>query len=207
MATHSDPESCVLHREEYSEALTGDTDRPAIALRNQGIGMPTKLTISEGNMEHGDNRKSCSDPTRSKTLRMSGSDLHRSWEISSAPTQQDGLGEEGASQHIAIHADEKSDTPIVSKKLANETGVEELVERRGVAKGNTNETTAGQTQSWAPASKGIEGIREAAKRAAVSRQTPKAGALCGSSARRDLCGGREVTLVPTATILRVKNNC
>ena len=28
---------------------------------------------------------------------------------------------------------------------------------------------------------------------------PEVGALCGSSARRDLCGGRRVTGVPTAT--------
>jgi hypothetical protein len=35
---------------------------------------------------------------------------------------------------------------------------------------------------------------------AVSSQTPEAGALCGNSARRDLCGGQRVTTVPTATI-------
>jgi len=85
MANHSDPESCVAHREVFSEALTGDTSRPAIEPRNHGIGMPTTLLNSEGNMERGDNRKSCSDPARSKTLRMLGSDLHGSWEVSAAP--------------------------------------------------------------------------------------------------------------------------
>ena len=34
----------------------------------------------------------------------------------------------------------------------------------------------------------------------ASRHVPKAGAVCGSSARTDLCGGRQVTAVPTATI-------
>ena len=72
MANHSDPESCVAHREVWGEALTGDTGRPAIEPRNQEIGMPTELTISEGNTEHGGNRKSCSDPARSKTLSMPG---------------------------------------------------------------------------------------------------------------------------------------
>ena len=33
----------------------------------------------------------------------------------------------------------------------------------------------------------------------ASRHAPKAGAVCGSSARTDLCGGRQVTAVPTAT--------
>ncbi|AVT88473.1 hypothetical protein CU111_10765 [Klebsiella pneumoniae] len=34
---------------------------------------------------------------------------------------------------------------------------------------------------------------------AVHRQTPKAGARCVNSARRDLCGGYPVTGIPTAT--------
>lgn len=33
----------------------------------------------------------------------------------------------------------------------------------------------------------------------ASRHIPEAGAVCGSSARTDLCGGRQVTAVPTAT--------
>ncbi len=37
---------------------------------------------------------------------------------------------------------------------------------------------------------------------AVHRQTPKAGARCVNSARRDLCGGYPVTGIPTA-----KNAC
>ena len=85
MANHSDPESCVAHREVWGEALTGDTGRPAIEPRNHAIGMPTTLLDSEGNMGHGVNRKSCADPARSKTLRMLGSDLHRSWDVSAAP--------------------------------------------------------------------------------------------------------------------------
>ena len=35
----------------------------------------------------------------------------------------------------------------------------------------------------------------------ASRHEPEAGAVCGSSARTDLCGGRQVTAVPTATRL------
>jgi hypothetical protein len=34
----------------------------------------------------------------------------------------------------------------------------------------------------------------------ASRHIPEAGAVCGSSARTDLCGGRQVTAVPTATV-------
>lgn len=36
MANYSDPESCVARREVCSEALAGETDRPAIEPRNKG---------------------------------------------------------------------------------------------------------------------------------------------------------------------------
>ena len=135
MANHSDPESCVDHREVCCEALTGDTDRPAIELRNQEFGMLTMLTNSESHMEHDANRKPCSDPTQSETLRMSGSNLHRSWEISAVPTKERGLGEEGASHHIATVAAEKSDTPVVPEKPSNKAGAAEMVEERGCSQG------------------------------------------------------------------------
>lgn len=44
--------------------------------------MPTRLRLSEGNTGHGVTRQSCTDPARSKTLGMLGSDLHGSWEVS-----------------------------------------------------------------------------------------------------------------------------
>ena len=165
MANHSGPESCVAHREVWGEALTGDTGRPAIEPRNQEIGMPTELTITEGNMGHDDNRKTCPNPARSETLRMPGSLLHGSWEISAVP---DGAKSGGTGKVIdhnpVINAAEKSDTPVVPKKLLNEAGAEEAVEERGVAEGNAGEAPAGRTQSRGTASKGLEGIREAAKR-------------------------------------------
>jgi hypothetical protein len=59
----------MLHREVQSEALPGETDGPAIEPRNQEFGMPMLLNEAEGNAEHGVIRQSCSDPTRSETLR------------------------------------------------------------------------------------------------------------------------------------------
>lgn len=66
----------------------------------------------------------------------------------------------------AVNADEKSDTPVVPSKPPNK-GIEpaEVVEGRGVAKGNTDKVTAPRTQSRiSRASKGLEGVREAARR-------------------------------------------
>ena len=42
-----------MHREVQGEALTGETDGPAIEPRNQEFGMPMLLSEAEGNTEHG----------------------------------------------------------------------------------------------------------------------------------------------------------
>lgn len=78
----------MLHREVQGEALTGETDGPAIEPRNHKSGMPMLLSEAEGNTEHGVLRQSCSDPARSETLCTSGSPLHRNWEISAVPGAQ-----------------------------------------------------------------------------------------------------------------------
>src|SRR5580658_4950999 len=39
----------------------------------------------------------------------------------------------------------------------------------------------------------------------LPRVTPEVGAVCGSSARTDLCGGRSAMTVPTATVIRYRN--
>src|SRR5215467_9653015 len=78
VANRSGPESCDGCREEAVEALTGETDRPAIEPRNQESGMPTLLSEAEGNTEHGANRKSCSDPAREVSCTEAGRSHRRS---------------------------------------------------------------------------------------------------------------------------------
>ena len=95
---------------------------------------------------------------------MSGSDLHGSWEVSAVPAQLGGGTGKVDDRTPVIHVVEKSDTPIVPGKPPNKGEPAEAVEGRGVAKGNAGETPAGRTQSRESASKGLEGIREAAKR-------------------------------------------
>jgi len=146
VANHSGPESCGDSRKGVAEALTGE---------------------AEGNTGHGANRKSCDDPARSETLNMSGSLLHRSWEISSATVAADTAGAEKADRrNAAIHTDEKSDTLKVPKKPPNKgSRPAEALEGRGVAKGNADRTPAPRTLSRTScASMGLEGVREAARR-------------------------------------------
>ena len=167
MANHSGPESCDIRREAGVEALTGETDRPAIEPRNNHSGMPTLLSEAEGNAVHDDYRQSCADPTRSENLCMSGSLSHGSSEVSSVSdgSRPDRVGKVN-DRNPAIHADEKSDTPIVPKKSPNKGNPPaEVMEGRGVAGGNANESPAYRTLSRDKcASKGLEGVREAARR-------------------------------------------
>ena len=128
--------------------------------------MSTSLSEAEGNTVQGVNRKSCSDPTRPQNLSMSGSFLHRSWEISSATEASSTVGAGKADRREpAIYAGEKSDTPKVPEKLLNNgPSPAEAVEGRGVAKGNANQTPAPRTQSRSScASMGLEGVRKAAR--------------------------------------------
>ncbi len=173
MANHSGPESCVAHREVWIEALTGETGRPAIEPRNHSIGYAHGVAMPEGNTEHDVKRKPCSDPARSETLSMLGSDLHGSWEISSVPEPR-GAGGTGKAQsrNPVIYAGEKSDTPVVPKKPSNKGEPAEMVEERGVAKGNVSKNPAPRTPSRnKDASMGLEGVRIAARRDKAVRFT------------------------------------
>ena len=131
--------SRMLHREVQGEALTGETDGPAIEPRNQEFGMPMLLSEAEGNTEHGVIRQSCSDPARSETLCTSGSPSHRSWEMSAMPdTQASGGAGKAKSRNPTAYVAEKSDTSVIADKPSNKrTSPAEMVEERDVAKGRS----------------------------------------------------------------------
>ena len=189
----------MLHREVQGEALTGETDGPAIEPRNQEFGMPMLLSEAEGNTEHGVIRQSCSDPARSETLCTSGSPLHRNWEISAVPgAQAPGGAGKAKSRNPAAHAAEKSDTSVVPEKPSNKgPGPAETVEERDVAKGNADMPPAPRTQSRISCeSMGLEGVREAARRnkgmqftALLHHITPQLLAQSFYALRRDAAVG------------------
>ena len=68
----------------------------------------------------------------------------------------------------AMNEPEKSDSPVVSKKTANEAGLkssaEELAEKRGLAEGNPDQQTSHRTQSRGRLQQALERIRQAVKR-------------------------------------------
>ena len=98
-----------------------------------------------------------------------------------------------------MNDDGKSDKPIVPAKGANngrgQPRSAERLEGRGLAKGNSLTPRRTWTQCQIGTATGA-----AADTYSLCASVPKAGARCGSAARRDLCGGRGVTRVPTATV-------
>jgi hypothetical protein len=92
-----------------------------------------------------------------------------------------------------MNGPEKSDPAIVAGKPTNkaEQSAAELVEPKAGTKGNAGQQSTCRTQSRVSVSQALERIR---RLTAVTTR----GAVCGKAARTDLCGGREVTRVPTA---------
>ena len=107
-----------------------------------------------------------------------------------------------------MHGREKSDSAIVAVKPANkearpvaeqsaaEPAAAEPVERRAETKGNASQQSTRRTQSRVSVSHALERIRQNRNEKTLCRHTPKVGAVCGNSARTDLCGGRSVMSVP-----------
>src|SRR5712691_5196907 len=98
-----------------------------------------------------------------------------------------------------MHGRGKSDAAIVAEKPTNkaERSAAEPVEPRAVAKGNANQQS---TQPGAAPGKRVTGAgAHTIRRESGAPVGPEVGAVCGKAARTDLCGGRGVTRVPTAT--------
>src|SRR5262245_60270635 len=98
-----------------------------------------------------------------------------------------------------MHGREKSDSAIVAGKPTNKatTVAAEPVERRAGAKRKARQQSTDRAQNRSTRVTALERVRRAA-RPALRRHSPKAGAVCGNSARTDLSGGRSVMAVPTA---------
>ena len=114
-----------------------------------------------------------------------------------------------------MHESEKSDAAIRAKKPANKAvlAAAQWVEQRAGTKGNMGHPRTNRMQRRDNVSQRLGRVRHAAWQrkkdkfskdpssmagAALCRQTPKVGAVCGNSARTDLCGGCPVMGVSTA---------
>jgi len=143
-------------------------------------------------------------PTESKTTGTVGNFSHGSRETpatSASPMEAD-RSEKARGHKSDRHVAGESDSPIVPQKPANKDSGSlsaESVEGRGLTKDNVEQLLLDRTQRRASRSRGLLGVRAAARlRRAGWSSPPKVRAVCGSSARTDLCGGRSAMTVPTA---------
>ena len=143
-------------------------------------------------------------PTESKTTGTAGNFSHGSREtpaISASPMEAD-RSEKARCHKSDRYVAGESDSSIVPWKPANKGGVPlpaESGEGRELTKENTGQSLLDRTQRRASGSRGLLGVRAVAlHRSAGWSSSSKVGAVCGSSARTDLCGGRSAMTVPTA---------
>ena len=113
---------------------------------------------------------------------------------------------EGNSRTPSMYANEKSDEVVVPTKRPNKGRQlpAEVVEGRASPEGNSRQAAVVRTLSRVATSIRLAAVRRTACDFQTARGgvRPEGGARCVSSARRDLCGGRSVMAVPTATMHR-----
>jgi RNA-directed DNA polymerase len=114
-----------------------------------------------------DNGESDITPTESETTRTAGNDPRGSWEIPETSTSSDGGRSEKARGHNAdMHVSGKSDSLVVPEKRANKAGqptAAESAEERRLTEKNAKQSPLNRTQSRVIRSRGLYGIREAAR--------------------------------------------
>ena len=107
-------------------------------------------------------------PTESETTSTVGNFPHGSRETPETSASRDADRSEKARCHTSdMHVSGESDSSIVPKKQANNDGVPpsaESVEGRGLTKENARPSLLDRTQRRAPRSRGLSGVREAARR-------------------------------------------
>jgi hypothetical protein len=87
VATHDDPESCVVVREGNGEALTGAHAGRAIEPRNQLVRGADAVFLCGRPHRRRRHRKSSADPARSKNLSMHGISMRENREVPWPPAR------------------------------------------------------------------------------------------------------------------------
>ena len=148
-------------------------------------------------------------PTESETTRTVESLPRGSREIPETSLSSEADRSEKARCHNAdMHVAGKSDSLVVPEKRANKAGPQtaaESVEERRLSKENDKQLRLVRTQSRFAKLRGLFGVREAKRHVQgdlhmQGRQSSpsKVGAVCGSSARTDLCEGWPARAIPIA---------
>ena len=168
IVSHTDSESCECVREGTFEALTGEPTGRAIEPRNQVILREADFLMVKGRQHrarrqdeaHMAPARSIEPGHEATLLTRKPGDLR----VDPPQWRAEGPRVETQGNKHAMNEPEKSDNSIVSKKPANKVGREsstaELVEKRGLAKGNLRQQTSDRTQSRKRLQRALARIRE-----------------------------------------------
>ena len=164
--------------------------------------MPTLFCEAEGHIMDDDKGEPFINPAQSETPGMLGNFMreNRETSLASGSIRPDRL-EKAMSYETSANASEESDSAVVPAKRPNkgEQSLAEGVEGRALAKKNHRTSLhVPDSEPGKTCPKRLAGVRQATACRHYSRQEPYA-LKC---ARTDLCGGRPVTGVPTATMRR-----
>jgi RNA-directed DNA polymerase len=138
LASHDGPESCVDGPRGRGEALTGVGAGQAIEPRNAGSGVPTlsmrwKATSSAALARVAGGPRAVGEPGHVRNLQAREPGDPRT---ALPPARvRAARGRQGRTPEM--HGCGKSDSPVVPAKPPNKTSVAEVVEERGLGKGNT----------------------------------------------------------------------
>jgi hypothetical protein len=171
----------------------------AIELRKPKIRVPTPWLWREGNIGDSANRELKAGPGVVREPSTLRNNMHENRETSAASRSKRERSGKAICRKPDMNAVEGSDRAVVPMKLPNKEAfaLAEAVEGRARTKENAAELHTSPTQSGeirAP-----RGFVACAEWILTSGQVSKVGAVCGSAARTDLCGGRSAMAVPTAT--------
>src|SRR5216683_2600259 len=162
--------------------------------------MPTSFRV--GGRQHGShaNREWTVGPAWSENPRTLRNNMHENREISSTPWSDDqGRSAKAINRTADMHVLEKSDCAVVPVNQPNKGGKPsaEVGEGRARAVENIVQAHMLPTQSGNCMSQGMGGVRQAVLPLLIHGKS-----RMRKRARTDLCGGRSVMIVPTATLSR-----
>jgi hypothetical protein len=209
VASHVGPESCGDDRKVVALALTGESAGRVLSLENLMLGS-ADVVLTDGRQQWMSRQRKghphspwsetpCMHRSTSQGRKVSRSEAGRS---RSRPDLWSGPRFEPERGTRAMHDSGKSDGFVVPAKFSNKVvgapATAERMEGRNPAKGNLVVAKRVRTQCR------VNPLTESTRVRRVARANcallPEVRARCGNSARRDLCGGRRATAVPTATV-------
>ncbi|MBP6952721.1 MAG: group II intron reverse transcriptase/maturase, partial [Alphaproteobacteria bacterium] len=153
LVNHNGPESCVYCCKAIDEALTGVHIGRVLSRENK-LNQDADVVVLNGKQnEQKRYDEFLLNPARSETSSMYGNPMHENREIPFSPTYSTNGDAwrtcwKGEEPKPTMHENGKSDNPIVPMKQLNKgaTTPEEIVEGRGLTKGNANQQNMHRTQ-------------------------------------------------------------